>query len=126
MHKNRRHTECIANPLIMNQSRLIFKQLDPFPYLHATIVPDIQDELKKFYLKNICADFTTICRIEAATLHQNNSVWSKERSCRITASTAHSLKTYSRNSKADWISKVNRFLTPCKFTNRTFFRLLLY
>lgn len=65
-----------------------------------------------FFFRVVCAERSKIEEVEKRTRLQNNSIWTYERSLRITASRAHALFTYKGR---DWNSKVEKFFKTSRY-----------
>ncbi|XP_067138743.1 uncharacterized protein [Centruroides vittatus] len=88
-------------------------------------LPNISDHLmpiqdSMYYRENIYKNKREIENICHLTMEQNNDLWKKERSIRVTGSVCYELYTYGRRKNADWEKKLtNIFRSKFKGNENT-------
>lgn len=113
LHKKKRHTMCEVPKTQLTAPALFLPEMFKNDrIIYPTILVLQEGDIKNFYLSAVVVDKPKIEQIEQKTRLQNNSIWSFERSLRITASKAHTLFIYKGK---DWDLKLDGFLRPSHY-----------
>ncbi|XP_062538609.1 uncharacterized protein LOC134206882 [Armigeres subalbatus] len=74
---------------------------------------------KLFYDEAVKTTIDQVLEIGLETSSQDTKIWKLQRAKRITASSCYGLYTYSKNPKANWDTKIKRYLNPVSFENKS-------